>query len=89
MIINALSALIAISGNALFLFTLKNSRVLRGPTYILTGTLSLMDFLVGIIIQPLFILATGKTYMQVSLGNVFVYANSSHWINDTFDNDQH
>ena len=64
LIINALSALIAIFGNALFLFTLKNSRVLRGPTYILTGTLSLLDFLVGLIIQPLFMLAIGWPFFK-------------------------
>ena len=74
LIINALSALIAIFGNALFLFTLKNSRVLRGPTYILTGTLSLMDFLVGIIIQPLFILATGWQFFKTK------HTCRYHWV---------
>ena len=59
-----MSALIAIFGNALFLFALKNSRVLRGPTYVLTGTLSLLDFLVGLVIQPLFMLAIGWQFLK-------------------------
>ena len=63
-IVNAVTAFIAVFGNALFLYTVKNSKVLRGPTYILTGTLSLLDFFVGIILQPLFILAIGWQFFR-------------------------
>ena len=62
--VNAITALIAVFGNALFLYTVKNSKVLRGPTYILTGALSFLDFFVGIILQPLFILAIGWQFFR-------------------------
>ena len=65
MTINAATALIAIFGNALFLYTVKNSKVLRGPTYILTGALSFLDFFVGIVLQPLFILSIGWQFFRM------------------------
>ena len=58
-IVNTITCLVAVTGNGLVISTLIKSKALKGPTYIITGTLSVLDFLVGAILQPMWIAAVG------------------------------
>ena len=55
LVVNIPSGLIAAFGNGLVLLTIINSKALKGPTYILTATLSILDFLVGLLVQGIFL----------------------------------
>ena len=65
-IINVLSSCVATLGNGLVLMTLKNSKVLKGPTYTLTATLSTLDFLVGVLLQPIFTSIVGAPIFKTT-----------------------
>ena len=58
-LINIISSLFATVGNGLVIMAIIRSKLLRGPAFIFTGTLCILDFLVGIILQPLYIIRVG------------------------------
>ena len=62
--VNIPTCLLATIGNAIVFWTLIKSKVLKGPTYIITGALSVLDFLVGILLQPMFIAGVGLPVLK-------------------------
>ena len=78
-IVNIPSGLFATVGNALVIWTLIKSKVLKGPTYIFTGALSVLDFLVGIFLQPMFIAAVGFPVLGTKHVCGFYYWGFALW----------
>ena len=78
-IVNIPSGLLATIGNALVIWTFLKSKVLKGPTYIITGTLSVLDFLVGIFLQPLFIAGVGEPVLKTKNVCAFYYWGFALW----------
>ena len=58
-LINIISSLVATVGNGLVIIAIVRSKLLKGPAFIFAGTLCALDFLVGIILQPLYIIRAG------------------------------
>ena len=78
-IVNVPSSLLATIGNAVVIWTLTKSKVLKGPTYIITGALSVLDFLVGIFLQPMFIAAVGSPVLKTKNVCGFYYWGFALW----------
>ena len=78
--LNALSGLVASAGNGLVIWTLMKSRVLRGPIYVILGTLSVLDFLVGIFLQPIWIATIGIPVLKSKTVCGFFYWGFALWV---------
>ena len=65
-VLNIVTSLCATIGNGLVIFTLIRSKHLKGPTYVLMGTLSVLDFLVGTVLQPMWIAAVGTPVLKTT-----------------------
>ena len=77
--VNIPSSLLATIGNALVIWTFIKSKVLKGPTYVITGALSVLDFLVGIFLQPMFIAAVGLPVLGTKNVCGFYYWGFALW----------
>ena len=79
-IVNSLSGLVATVGNGLVIWTLIKSTALRAPTYVITGALSILDFLVGIVLQPLWIATVGLPVLKTKNVCEIFYWGFAFWV---------
>ena len=64
LIVNIPSNLLATFANAVVIWTLTTSKVLKGPINIIAGALSVLDFLIGMFLQSMFIAAVGSPVLK-------------------------
>ena len=72
-LINFLGIFVAAIGNGLVLLSLIRSKLLKGPAYVLTGILCALDFLVAVVLQPLFLVKVGyPIFKTANACNIYV-----------------